>query len=355
MTCPPLILALRWSALLTIALLGSATPLYSLALVGTPAALTTSNFSTEVAYDPLDVECYRVYTSNPPLARHQCDGLIAHFNEEERQHELLDFEVGHGPYRWATTREEQVDANRPCFVTVYAATDAYDDHYTYGDLAHYLSKIMQKCQGGFGRDSRGGWVRMTSNPRDWSGFYLRADAYRPRAPYLVASLSTGLNQSIPAPTMTVPSMSLNSTLTSRVIPSPSCFPTAFSRFPELMPHQCNRLFENLLSPENRHVHVTLDDTHSSYTLNVDSRESARQCTITIKSVRQGAQDDFTFYDIARFAEAINRTCRGGFWGISRGGEIPMRFVGQRQAAGFRLRLSGELPGIASEVPINAAS
>lgn len=345
MACLTFQLLLQWSILLILPLLGVTSPLDPLPAAGEPTA--------SVAFNPLDPECYRVLSSSPPLQRDQCDGLIAHFNETERRHELLDFDVTHDIYRWSTTREEQVAANRPCFVTVYATRDAHNDHYTYGDLAYYLSKIMRRCHGGFGRESRGGWVRMTSNLRYWSGFAMRADAYHVPGPTLESPLPPRQKQSIPSATATVPSMSPNGTLTSRDIPSPSCFSRAFSRFPELLPHQCDRLFANLLSAENRHIHVTLDDAHDSYTLNVDSRESARQCTITIKSVIPGARDDFTFLDIARFGEAIYEKCRGGFWGISRGGEIPMRFVGQRQIAGFRLRLSGELPPLSSELSANS--
>ena len=312
--------------------------------------------NVSVTHNSLDPECHAIWTASPSLKQNQCDGLVAHFHAWERRHELLDIDVANAPYRFVTTREEQVEANRPCMVTVFATDSAQDDQFTYGDLAVYVYKIMNTCRGGLGRDSRGGWIRMTTNGRRWSGFALRVDAYPPRPPFIDNFLLDARDSSSTVPTATSPPPAppLNATVSTREVPSPSCFSTHFSHFPELRPHQCDRLLANIMSPENRHLHVTLDDAHDTYTLNVDARTSPRQCTITIKSVVRGARDDFTFYDIAKFGEAIYERCRGGFWGLSRGGEIPMRFVGQRQTAGFRLRLSGELPPRSSTPSIDSS-
>ena len=317
-------------------------------------SLTVTATNGFAAYDLFEPICWTIFSRTPPLTSHQCDGLLSYFSQTEREHELLDFEPSHGPYRFSTTSEEE---GGPCFVTVYAQNDAKTDHFTYAHLASFVLQIMKTCRRRYTRSSRGGWVRMASgHQQPWRGFSLRVDAYSPSLPSLASPSALDHNVSSMAFTSSSSVAALNNsirpllvrsldatTASDPALPTPSCFPTAFSHMPELLPHQCDRLFHSLESEESRHIHVSLDDSHRGYTFNVDNPMSTRQCTITIRPVFRGATDDFTYKDVAGFAKKIYNHCKRGFWGLSRGGEIPMRFVEQRQRAGFQLRLSGERP------------
>ena len=230
---------------------------------------------------------------------------------------------------------------------IYSQQRAEDGHYTYHDLAGFLYKIMHKCRGGYGRDSRGGRIRMAfgGHERAWPGFWMRVDASRPSRPDRRSLQAANQESPVLGTVLTPQNMSLSGPVTTRFLPAPKCFEGTPPAFPELRAHQCDRLLAYMLSAENRYLHILLDDSKPVYSFNVDPATSFRHCTITIKPVIPGAQDDFTYYDIAKFAMAIYESCEHRRRSPSRGGEIPMRFVGPgpRRSAGFQLRLSGELP------------
>ena len=296
------------------------------------------------SYDPLAPECFNILSRSPPLTLNQCDGLISYFTEEERRHELLEYDPSHGPYTYRPTSEE---GGGPCHVMIYPQQRAEDGHYTYHDLAGFLYKVMHKCRGGYGRDSRGGRIRMAfaGHERAWPGFWMRVDAFHSPRPDRRSLQAANQEPPVIETVLASQSMSVSGSPTTRFLPAPKCFEETPPTFPELRAHQCDRLLAYMLSSENRHLHILLDDSKPVYSFNVDPVTTVRHCTITIKPVIRGAQDDFTYYDVAKFAMAIYEGCEHRLRSPSRGGEIPMRFVGPgpRPPAGFQLRLSGELP------------
>ena len=121
-------------------------------------------------------ECF-TFSFAPPLKQHQCNDEIEWFLAESRKYDVLDLVGANAPYTF--TQSGRAQERDKCYVTITASDLFVVDQYTYGDLARFTSRILDKCRDGRMMSGKGGMVKMTDGRDIWGGFYLRVDAWNP--------------------------------------------------------------------------------------------------------------------------------------------------------------------------------